>query len=122
MAVYLLFWFLSYGVIYAGTCKNCIYYGKSCPIPLEGSCVQHFFRPGRAGFGIQSLLWAVIAYVIRFCLPIFIIIRDQMIITGMGYLGILTLFWIIHLGFTGCPNCINDQCPLNFDYKKGSGK
>ena len=34
---YLLLWLGSYGVIYAGACRDCVYYGKRCPIPLEGS-------------------------------------------------------------------------------------
>ena len=41
---YLALWGLSYPVIYAGACRYCAYYGKACPIPLEGSCVHYFFK------------------------------------------------------------------------------
>jgi hypothetical protein len=36
-----------------------------------------------------------------------------MLAIGGFYFFILTIFWIVHLRFTGCPNCINYQCPLN---------
>jgi len=81
-ALYLLLWIGSYGVIYAGTCRNCVYYGKSCPIPLEESCVHRFFSPGRGRFGVVSLLWATLAYVMRVFLPLLIVVNEQSVITS----------------------------------------
>ncbi len=106
-------WAFSYLVIYAGTCRYCVYYGKKCPIPLEGSCVHHFFEKKEAPFGCRQLFWATVAYGFRVILPVIFIFKYQMAGWGTLYFSILTLFWIIHLRFTGCPNCINVQCPLN---------
>ena len=118
MAVYLLLWLASYGVIYTGTCRYCVYYGKPCPIPLEGSCVHHLFNRGGGRFGFTSLIWAVFAYALRAFLPVFIVVREGLVAVGLGYAGVLALFWIVHLFVSGCPNCINTRCPLNCDYTK----
>lgn len=113
---YLVLWALSYLVIYAGTCRNCLYYGKKCPIPLEGSCVHKFFKKTDRPFGYLQLLWATAAYGFRVILPVIVIFRDRMVAWGILYFSTLSLFWIVHLRFTGCPNCINIQCPLNPDH------
>jgi hypothetical protein len=113
---YLGLWGFSYFVIYAGTCRYCIYYGEKCPIPLEGSCVPRFFKKKEGTFGILQLFWATVAYGFRVVLPIIFIFKYQMTGWGIVYFSILTVFWIIHLRFTGCPNCINTQCPLNPDF------
>lgn len=113
---YLLLWIASYGVIYAGTCRHCAYYGRTCPIPLEGSCVHHFFGRGHGRFGFPGLMWAVAAYALRVFLPLFIVVRDGRVATGLGYAGVLALFWIVHLFVSGCPNCVNARCPLNRNY------
>jgi len=113
VVAYVLLWGLSYLILFAGTCKNCVYYGKTCPVPLEGSCVHYFFKKGEEKFGYAALFWATIAYALRICIPVYIIFTSQLIIPGVIYFGILSVFWIIHLRFTGCPNCINYQCPLN---------
>ena len=110
---YVLLWGLSYLILFAGACKNCVYYGKTCPVPLEGSCVHYFFKPGNATFGYGALFWATIAYVLRVCIPVYLIFSHKLITYGAVYFSILSAFWIIHLRFTGCPNCINYQCPLN---------
>ncbi|MGC9324833.1 MAG: hypothetical protein ACP5G0_08830 [Desulfomonilia bacterium] len=115
-AAYLVAWLLSYGVIYAGTCRNCAYYGKPCPIPLEGSCVQVFVPRGDTRFGYGSLFWATSAYVMRVSVPAAILHADRLIAAGAAYTGILALFWINHLWREGCPNCINLECPLNPDH------
>jgi hypothetical protein len=112
---YILLWIMSYLILFAGACKNCVYYGKKCPVPLEGSCVHYFFKKGEEEFGYGALFWATIAYVLRICIPVYIIFTQQLLIPGVIYFGILSVFWIIHLRFTGCPNCINYQCPLNPD-------
>jgi len=114
--LYGLLWVGSYLVIYMGTCRNCVYYGKRCPIPLEGSCVHYFVKPGKAPFGFAGLIWATLAYAMRVALPFFIIVRGNMMVVGSLYGGFLALFWVIHLYVTGCPNCINDECPLNPDH------
>lgn len=114
---YLGLWGASYLLIYAGTCRYCIYYGKKCPIPLEGSCVHRFFEKKEEAFGYSQLFWATAAYGFRVILPVIFIFRHQMIGWGVIFFTLLTLFWIIHLRFTGCPNCINTQCPLNPDHR-----
>lgn len=116
LVVYMALWGISYGIIYAGTCRHCAYYGKKCPIPLEGSCVHHFFEKKTEGFGFMPLFWATLVYGLRAVLPMFIVIERSM--TGMGivYLALFLAFWIVHLRFSGCPSCINTQCPLNPDY------
>ena len=100
----------------AGTCRYCIYYGKKCPIPLEGSCVHKFFEKKKKSFGYMQLVWATVTYGFRVFLPVIFIFRYEMTGWGISYFSLLTVFWIIHLRFTGCPNCINVQCPLNPDY------
>jgi hypothetical protein len=110
---YVLLWALSYFVLFAGACKHCVYYGSTCPVPLEGSCVHYFFQPGKDRFGYGALFWATIAYVLRVCIPVYLIFSHKLIVIGAVYLSILSAFWIAHLRFTGCPNCINYQCPLN---------
>jgi len=110
-------WALSYFVIYAGACRTCVYYGKKCPIPLEGSCVNNFFEKKAQPFGFLQLFWATVAYGLRVILPLVLIFRYEMIGWGIAYFSLLALFWIIHLRFTGCPNCINAQCPLNPDHR-----
>jgi hypothetical protein len=113
---YLVLWVVSYFIIYAGTCRNCVYYGKRCPVPLEGSCVNRFFKKGEQPFGYFSLIAATLAYLFRVAVPIAAIALDRMLVQGSVYIGLLILFWVIHLRVTGCPNCVNESCPLNPDY------
>jgi hypothetical protein len=115
-AAYLGLWGISYLVIYAGTCRYCVYYGKRCPIPLEGSCVHRFFEKKETGFGWLPLFWATLVYGLRVLVPVVIIFRYRLILSGTVYFFLLALFWIVHLRFTGCPNCANTGCPLNPDY------
>ncbi|BBO76339.1 hypothetical protein DSCW_37560 [Desulfosarcina widdelii] len=116
-ALYLLLWLGSYGVIYAGACRDWVYYDKSCPIPLEGGCVHRFFRSGSGRFGVASLLWATFAYVMRVFLPLFIVVRERLVAIGLAHIGVLALFWIVHLYLAACPNCVNFRCPLNRETK-----
>lgn len=115
-ALYLGLWAFSYPLIYAGTCRACVYYGKKCPIPLEGSCVHKFFKKSDRPFGFRHLFWATVAYGLRVILPVIVIFRDRMVTWGILYFSLLSLFWIVHLKFTGCPNCMNARCPLNPDH------
>ncbi len=117
IVAYLGLWAISYVIIYAGTCRYCAYYGRKCPIPLEGSCVQRFFEKKESGFGWIQLFWAAVVYLLRILVPAVMIIQNHLLIWGVVYGGVLALFWILHLRLTGCPNCINVQCPLNPDYK-----
>ncbi|MBS3759224.1 MAG: hypothetical protein KGY61_11230 [Desulfobacterales bacterium] len=114
-AAYLALWGLSYPVIYAGACRYCAYYGKSCPIPLEGGLVHRFFEKKAGGFGFMALVWATLAYGLRVVLPVVVIIEHRAYPMGILYGGIFIAFWIAHLRFSGCPNCINTDCPLNPD-------
>jgi hypothetical protein len=66
--LYLVFWAASYAALYAMTCRNCTNYGKSCPVPLEGCCVQRFFGRGEK-FGFMAGAGAVSAYFLRVCIP-----------------------------------------------------
>jgi hypothetical protein len=118
VVVYLGLWLVSYIVIYAGTCRNCVYYGRRCPIPLEGSCVHHFLKKGEKPFGRSALFGAMVAYLLRILVPSFIIFYSQWLWLGIAYFGIFVLFWVIHLRVTGCPNCVNIDCPLNPDYSE----
>ena len=118
LVVYIALWALSYGIIYAGTCRHCAYYGEKCPIPLEGSCVHHFFEKKTEGFGFMPLFWATLVYGLRVALPVYIIFEQAMINMGMVYAAIFLAFWVVHLRFSGCPNCINTECPLNPDYRE----
>lgn len=115
-AAYLGSWALSYIVIYSGTCRNCVYYGKPCPIPLEGSCVHYFLKRGESAFGYSSLFWATVTYLLRILVPSFIIFRYRRLGFGIAYFVVFLLFWAIHLWVSGCPNCINTSCLLNPDY------
>ncbi|MDZ7831440.1 MAG: hypothetical protein U5L07_06790 [Desulfobacterales bacterium] len=116
IVVYLALWALSYGIIYAGTCRHCAYYGEKCPIPLEGSCVPRFFEKKDSGFGFMPLVWATLVYGLRVILPVYIIFEQSMVFAGVIYLLLFLAFWMVHLRFSGCPNCINTDCPLNPDY------
>jgi hypothetical protein len=115
---YLSLWILSYPIIYAGTCRNCPYYGKRCPIPFEGSCVQHFFARGNGSFGYAELFWASVTYLIRMLIPLRIILSERLIALGSVYFGIAGAFWGNHFLIEGCPNCINTACPINPDHEK----
>lgn len=115
IAGYLALWALSYPVIYAGACRYCAYYGESCPIPLEGGWVHRFFKKKQEGFGLTALVWATLSYGLRVILPVVIIIDHDLYRVGIIYVGLFIVFWIIHLRFCGCPNCINTECPLNPD-------
>jgi hypothetical protein len=119
-AAYLALWAVSYFIIFAGACRYCVYYGKKCPIPMEGSCVHRFFEKKDSGFGWIQLIWATVVYLLRILVPAVIIIHDELLIWGLLYVTVLSLFWIVHLRFTGCPNCININCPLNPDYNHGN--
>jgi len=116
IALYFGLWILSYFTIYAGACRYCVYYGKKCPVPLEGSCVHRFFDKKETGSGIYQFFWAAVAYVLRVLLPVVIIFHETLYVPGIIYAGLFIVFWIVHILFTGCPNCINNRCPLNPDY------
>jgi hypothetical protein len=84
--------------------------------------VHRFFKRGEKRFGYQSLFWATVAYLLRIFVPAFVIVREQLLVQGITYFGILTFFWFVHLRITGCPNCINETCPLNPDYVRISNE
>jgi hypothetical protein len=44
--LYVLLWLASYPLIHATTCRNCVYHGKQCPVPLEGGCSHLTFERG----------------------------------------------------------------------------
>lgn len=116
VVAYLLLWGFSYPVLYLGACRHCVYYGKRCPVPLEGSCVHHVVAKGTGNFGYTALFWASMAYLLRFMLPARIIVTERLVTQGAAYFGIVSAFWVNHLLVEACPNCINTACPLNPDH------
>ncbi|MFO7667498.1 MAG: hypothetical protein R6V76_12820 [Desulfobacterales bacterium] len=116
IALYFGLWIISYFTIYAGTCRYCVYHGKKCPVPLEGSCAHHFFDKKENGFGNSQFFWAAMAYILRIILPVVIIFRKTLYVYGIIYFGLFITYWVVHLFCTGCPNCTNGKCPLNPDY------
>lgn len=115
-ALYIVLWIVSYPVIYAGTCRYCAYYGKKCPIPLEGAWVHRFFPPAGKPFGPGQLFWALAAYVLRILVPVAAVITHGAYFSGLIFALLFIAFWVIHLRIAGCPNCINDACPMNPDH------
>lgn len=115
MLLYLVLWAASYFVLYAMTCRNCTNYGKTCPVPLEGSCVQRFFSRGE-NFGLLAGAGAVLAYFLRVCIPYVAIFHSGSILYFFFYTGVFAFFFYALLYHTGCPNCTNVQCPLNPDF------
>jgi len=113
--LYLVFWAASYAVLFAMTCRNCTNYGKSCPVPLEGSCVQRFFGRGQH-FGLIAGAGAIIAYFMRVCIPYVAIFQMGSVLYFILYTGLFAGFFYVLLYHTGCPNCTNVQCPFNPDF------
>jgi hypothetical protein len=113
--LYLVFWAASYAVLYAVTCRNCTNYGKSCPVPFEGSCVQRFFGRGEK-FGFMAGLGAVSAYFLRVCIPYAAIFLMGSMFDFILYTGLFAGFFYVLLYHTGCPNCVNVRCPFNPDF------
>lgn len=114
--LYVVSWLLSFVVIYAGACRYCAYYGKSCPIPLEGGMVHRFFKKKDSGFGITQLAWAGVTYALRVIIPTIVAVKLGLIIEGIIFYFIFILFNILHSQVAGCPHCINRNCPLNPDF------
>ena len=115
--LYIGLWAVSYPVIYWGACRRCVYYGKACPVPLEGSLAQYFFKKSPDSMSISVLIWASVSYGLRIGLPVVIIVSGKMVVHGIIFGGVFLLFWIIHLYLVGCPNCVNENCPFNPDYR-----
>lgn len=115
---YVLLWVASDLVLFAGTCRRCAYYGRSCPIPLEGSIVCRVIPKSEKPFTGSAILYASIAYVLRVGLPVGVILQDRLVFEGILLGLIFILFWVSNLLLSGCPNCINYPCPLN----PGKGK
>lgn len=113
--MYLLLWVGSFFVIHAITCRNCVYYGKKCPVPFEGSCADRFFSRG-SNFGIFSGFGALITYFLRVCIPYAVIIKSGSVLHFILYSALFALFFYVLLYHTGCPNCINTKCPFNPDF------
>ncbi len=113
IGAYLILWLVSYPVIYAGTCRYCANYGKPCPIILEGGMVHWVFDRVNKPYGMMQLIWASVAYLLRIVVPFIIIIQNQLWTWGILYGATFIGFWFSHLRITGCPNCVNYQCPLN---------
>ncbi len=111
--VYLILWVSSYFVLYIGTCRYCAYYGKSCPVPLEGSLVCHVIKKSDKPFTFIALVYATIAYLLRVGVPVYVIVYKHLLIEGVIFVTLFVLFWAIHLLHSACPNCINYNCPLN---------
>ena len=110
---YILLWVASYLILFAGTCRRCAYYGRACPIPLEGSLVCHVLPKSEKPFTWSAIFYASIAYVLRIGIPIAVIIRERLVLRGILFGLLFIIFWVANLFLSGCPNCVNYQCPLN---------
>ena len=110
--LYLLFWVVSFFLIHGMTCRNCVYHGKHCPVPFEGSCSDTFFSKGK-GFGLISTIGVILTYSLRICIPYVAIYRSGSISDFISYTTVFLLFFYVLIFHTGCPNCINLQCPMN---------
>ena len=117
--LYLLLWVASYFVIHATTCRNCVYHGKQCPVPLEGGCSHLTFERGN-NFGLIAGVGGLLAFFLRLCIPYVAIIKAGSMMYFVLYSGIVILFFYVLLYHTGCPNCINTKCPMNPDYNAPS--
>lgn len=113
--LYLLLWVASYIIIHATTCRHCVYYGRPCPIPLEGSCSHLLFDRGN-NFGILAGLGGLLAYFLRICIPYAAIIESGSGFYFILYTSVLVLFLYVLFYHTGCPNCIQTKCPMNPDF------
>lgn len=113
--MYLASWAASYFVLYALTCRHCANYGKSCPVPLEGSCAPRFFSRGD-NFGPMAGVGAVLAYFLRVCIPYVALLQMGSVLYFLLYSGLFAVFFYVLLYRTGCPNCTNVQCPFNPDF------
>ena len=113
--MYLLLWVASYFVIHATTCRNCVYHGKRCPVPLEGSCSHLTFERGN-NFGLLAGIGGLVAYFLRVCIPYIALAQAGSITYFILYTGIFALFFYVLFFHTGCPNCINTKCPMNPDF------
>jgi hypothetical protein len=113
--LYLLMWAASYILIHATTCRNCVYYGKPCPVPLEGGCSHLMFDRGN-NFGFLAGLGGLLAYFLRVCIPYVAIIQAGSFIYFALYTGVIALFFYVLFYHTGCPNCIQTKCPMNPDF------
>jgi hypothetical protein len=115
LLLYSLLWVASYFLIHSTTCRNCAYYGKHCPVPFEGSCSHLTFNRGKT-FGLFSLIGASLTYFLRICIPYVAIFQSGSTFYFILYTGVFALFLFVLFFHTGCPNCINIQCPLNPDF------
>ena len=113
--LYVLLWVASYPLIHATTCRNCVYYGKQCPVPFEGGCSHLMFERGN-NFGILAGVGGLLAYFLRVCIPYLAIIQAGSAMYFALYTGVILLFFYILFYHTGCPNCIQTKCPMNPDF------
>ena len=113
--LYVILWVASYFVIHATTCRNCVYHGKQCPVPLEGGCSHLTSEPGN-NFGILAGGGGLLAYFLRVCIPYVAILQAGSVMYFALYTGVIMLFFYVLLYHTGCPNCINTKCPMNPDF------
>ena len=113
--LYVLLWVASYFIIHAATCRNCVYHGKQCPVPLEGSCSHLTFDRGHH-FGIFAGVGGLVSYFLRVRIPYVAIFQSGSILYFISYTGIIAVFFYILFYHTGCPNCVNTKCPLNPDF------
>jgi len=117
--LYVLLWVASYPLIHATTCRNCVYHGKQCPVPLEGGCSHLTFDRGNK-FEIFAGIGGLLAYFLRLCIPYMAIIQSGSITYFILYSGVIALFFYVLFYNTGCPNCINTKCPMNPDFNASS--
>ena len=114
--LYVLLWVSSYFLIHATTCRHCVYHGKQCPVPFEGGCSHLTVERGHH-FGLLAGLGGLLAYFLRLCIPYAAIVQSGSVVNFVLYSGVLALFFYVLFYHTGCPNCINSQCPMNPGFK-----
>lgn len=113
--LYMILWLASYPIIHATTCRHCVYYGKQCPVPLEGNCSHLTFDKGN-NFGILAGLGGLLAYFLRVCIPYVAIFHSGSVLFFILYTGTIGIFFYVLFFHTGCPNCIQTKCPMNPDF------
>ena len=118
IAALIILWIFSYPVIFYGMCRKCLNYGRKCPVPGEGDLVGRFFERCDDPPGVSGWFMVGLCYLMRLIYPaVFLFRYDYHWFYSMIYI-LTILFFFTALGrLVACPNCRNERCFLNPDYK-----